>query len=134
MKHREDDIDDSKDQMTVVNAADHFNESVPETKSLPDFTKMTRDEVDKWERDQSNSNDIYRIAARVKNLARADGASLTPVGEILANSHVHVLNALYKFAETLGSPKKEELILLLRKHEEMPGKVIAASKALGRGR
>lgn len=48
--------------------------------------------------------DLYSLAARVKNLARGDDASLTPIGEKLCNLYIHVLMDFYEFAETLPEP------------------------------
>lgn len=77
---------------------------------------------------EENSTDIYRVAARVKNLARADGGALTPVGDILCNSYVHVLIALYDFAETIDASKREELMSLIRANENMPANILSAAR------
>ena len=74
-------------------------------------------------------NDIYRVAARVKNLARiAVDANLTPSGEGLCNSYIHVLMSLYSFAEKLEEPLKSELIRLVKENEDMPARVIEFNK------
>lgn len=89
---------------------------------------MSIDELKEWEEKQDNSNDIYKIKARVANLARGGGASLTPVGEMLCNAFVHVAKDLYDFAETISDPAvKAKLIELIRKHENMPANLIAAT-------
>lgn len=94
----------------------------------PDFSQMTRDEVEAWEKAQDNSNDLYKVAARVKNLARDNGGSLTHVGDILCNSYVHVLLALYKFAENLqDEDTKNKLVALIRSHESLPRDIINAA-------
>lgn len=78
---------------------------------------------------QETNNDIYKISARVKNLARGSGASLTPVGDILCNTYTHVLFALYEYSSKLPEPHKTELFNLIQKHEGMPADVIAAAGA-----
>lgn len=113
-------------EMSTSELASHFNEPTPTAK--PEVIPKTKEELDKWEKDQLNSNDIYRIAARVKNLAAGNG-SLTPVGEMMCNSFVHVLKAIYDFSETLPEPQKTQLGDLLRKHEDMPANLIAAAGA-----
>ena len=97
-----------------------------------DVTQMkTIEEIQEWERRQENSNDIYKIKARVANLAREGGAGLTPVGEMMVNTYVHVLKDLYGFAETIEDKNlKIALIEKIRKHEGMPGNLIAATKTM----
>lgn len=118
--------------MTEEEIARHFGEPMP----LPEKKKtalscMTIDEIHEWEAKQNNSNDIYKISARVKNIARAGaGANLTPVGEMLTNTYVHVLKSLYDFADTLEDKNvKIKLTELIRTHEGMPGTFIAATVA-----
>lgn len=95
------------------------------------FKGMTLQEIEEWEAKQNNSNDIYKIKARIQNLAVGiSGGNLTPVGEMMVNSFVHVVKDLYEFAEYL--PDKEQRIRLIeriRKHESMPGTLIAAASA-----
>lgn len=128
MKHHDDEFDDKQDQMRASEVAKHFGEETPKEKTGPDLSSMSKEEIEKWEKEQENSNDIYRISARVNNLARSGGGSLTPVGAILCNSHTHVLKALYDFADTLPEIHKEALIKVIRRQEGMPADVIAASK------
>jgi len=93
------------------------------------FNGMTLDEINEWEAKQNNSNDIYKIKARVQNLAVGiSGGNLTPVGEMLTNTFVHLFKDLYDFAETI--PDKEVKIALtekIRKHESAPGNLISAT-------
>lgn len=110
--------------------AKYFGEPPPvkkETKSLKD---MSAEEIIAMETAQDNSNDIYKLSARVKNLARGGGASLTPMGDALCNTYTHVLKAFYTFAETMTNPEeKDRFIQLIRRHEDMPSNVIAAASA-----
>lgn len=103
-------------EMTIAQVAQIFSESVPP----PNPTNK--------EEGDGTFSDIYRIAARVKNLARANGATLTRQGDMLANAYVHVLKALYDFAETIPEPHKKKLTDLLQFHEKMPADVIDATK------
>lgn len=112
--------------MSEADVAKHFSEPAPVQKPSNSLPK-TQEELDKYEEALNNSNDIYRIAARVKNLARGGGGSLTPVGEMMCNSFVHVLKALYDFAETIPEPHKTNLIELVRNKEGMPADLIAAA-------
>lgn len=94
------------------------------------FKGMSNEEIVEWEAKQNNSNDIYKIKARVANLAREGGAALTPVGEMLCNTFVHVAKDMYDFAESIDDPNvKIGLIELIRKHENMPANLIAATTA-----
>lgn len=72
--------------------------------------------------------DIYSLAARVKNLARSDDASLTPIGESLCNLYIHVINDLYKYAETLPEPHKSSLKELIESKEGFCRDVIELNK------
>lgn len=78
--------------------------------------------------DQENKNDLYKIAARVKNLARDYDASLTPMGEKLCNGYILILKDLYDFAETLPEASKIKLIDLLRSKEDFPRSIILLNK------
>lgn len=98
-----------------------------ETKKLSD---MSLEEIEDWERKQDNGTDIYKISARVKNLARGGNASLTEQGEMLCNTYTHVVKAFYDFAEKIDDKNtKIQLIQLIRSHENMPGNLIAAAGA-----
>lgn len=123
--------EDSGDTMTEEELARHFGESLPPIVEVKPISKMTVEEVGEWEKAQDNSNDIYKIAARVKNLARANGtASLTPVGEALCNTFVHVAKTIYDFAETVSDPTiRIKLIEVMRSQEGMPANFIAAHHA-----
>lgn len=126
-------FDDKKDQLTANEMAKQFGEGKPETeKTLPDFSVMTKAEVEEWEAKEYNSNDIYRIKARVQNFVAQDGGMLTPVGQILCNTFVHMARDLYNCAETLPEPYRTQIADIVRKHESMPANVIAASKNIGR--
>jgi hypothetical protein len=93
---------------------------------------MSLEEIEEWEAKQDNSNEIYKIAARVKNLARGGSLNLTPAGEALCNTFVHVAKELYDFAEKIEDKDlKIKLTELIRKHENMPATLIAA---MGAGR
>lgn len=98
-----------------------------------DFIQSTQNSeelkaINEWEEKQNNSTEIYKIKARVANLARADGGALTPVGDMLCNLFVHVLKELYDFADTIHDEKmKIKLISLIQKHENMPSKLINAA-------
>lgn len=122
------------EEMSEDDLAQHFREKpkkklvhgVDMSKKHP-FKGMSLEEIEEWEAKQDNSNDIYKIKARVQNLVSGTGGSLTAVGEMMVNSFVHVAKDLYDFAETL--PDKEikiKLIERVRKHEGMPASLISA--------
>lgn len=99
-------------------------------KKYKPLKEMTLEEIKSWEKDQENSTDLYKIKARVANLARETGGQLTAQGEMLCNSYVHVMKSFYDFAETVQDPQiKLALIKLIRNNEDMPGIVIAAAGA-----
>jgi hypothetical protein len=120
-------------EMSEEELAKHFKEKKEGRKQKEKakrLEEMSLDEIESWEKTQENSNDIYKIKARVANLARGGNMNLTPVGEILCNSYVHVLKALYDFAEKLDDKNvKIQLIQLIRNNEGMPGNIIAAAAA-----
>lgn len=118
--------------MDEAELARYFNEPTPVNavdRMKKPLTKMTLEEIEKWEKDQDNSNDVYKVNARVKNLARGEGAALTPVGDILANTYTHVLLAFYKFADTLNQEDKVRMYEVVRSQEGFAGTVINAAGA-----
>lgn len=120
------------DQMSEAELAVHFGEPPPAPKELgKPIENMTIDEIKALEAAQDNSNDIYKISARVKNLATmAAGNNLTNVGVMLANSYTHVLKSLYDFSATLKDEEvKRKLVELVRSKEGMPADFIAAIEA-----
>jgi putative component of toxin-antitoxin plasmid stabilization module len=109
-----------------------FSQKRPKIKKVQEkkLSQMTMEEINDWEAKQNDATDIYKIAARVKNLARGNNASLTQQGEILCNSYVHVMKALYDFADKLEDKNvKAQLTNLIRNQEGMPGTIIAAAGA-----
>jgi hypothetical protein len=116
--------------MTEEELARHFGEKLPTKKVEMSVSDMTLEEINEWEAKQNNNNDIYKVAARVKNLARGSKATLTPVGESLCNVFVHVLKTFYDFAETIQDKDvRAKLIELVRTQEAMPGNFIEATHA-----
>lgn len=125
------------EELSEEDLAKHFHEKTKKrSKDMVDMSKkspfedMTIEQIEEWERKQDNSNDIYKVKARVANLARNGGASLTPVGEMMVNTFVHVVKDLYDFAETIQDKSvRIPLIERIRKHENMPSNLIAATSA-----
>ena len=110
--------------------AKHFGERVQPKKKEVEVDKMTLQEIEEWEKKQDNSLDIYKVVARVKNLAREGGGNLTSTGEMLINCYTHVLMALYGFAEKLDDKDvKIKLTELIRANENMPANFMAAVNA-----
>lgn len=97
----------------------------PKQKKL---SKMTLEEIEAWEKAQDNANDIYKVSARVKNLARgAVKGNLTAQGDMVVNMFTHVIKSLYDFADTVSDKEtKIKLTDLIRRQEEMPANLIAA--------
>ncbi|CAM6004861.1 unnamed protein product [Sphagnum balticum] len=120
------------DQMSEDEVANLFQEKpkvVKKKKLKPvKLEKMNLEEIESWEASQNNSNDIYKVSARIKNLARAAVKSnLTAQGDMVVNMFTHVIKNLYDFADTV--PDKETKIKLvekIRSQEEMPANLIAA--------
>lgn len=125
------------EEMSEEELAKMFNEKPKKSNGGVDMSKkhpfkgMSLEEIEAWEAKQNSSNDLYKIKARMQNLAVGiSGGNLTPVGEMLVNSFVHLFKDLYDFAETV--PDKEIKIALtekVRKHESVPGNLIAAATA-----
>jgi hypothetical protein len=112
--------------------AKHFGEPKPVKKkelTKRKLAKMSLEEIESWEKAQDNSNDIYKVSARVKNLARAAG-NLTAQGDMLCNTFTHVLMAFYDFASRLeDKDTKIRLTELTRSKEGMPADFIGAAQA-----
>jgi hypothetical protein len=115
------------ESMSSEEMSRHFGEKHVPDAEIPNFNSA--EDAEKWEKEQDESSDIYKIKARVVN---AVGANLTPVGEILCNSYTHVMKAFYNFAESLNDIDKERLKELIRSQEGMPANVISASKVYQR--
>lgn len=90
------------------------------------FDQMTPDEAEAFEKEQDNSNDIYKVSARIKNQAReAANGNLTRVGDALCNLHTHVTMSYYMLAETIADPEiKKRLLELARTNESMPADLL----------
>lgn len=120
-------------EMTEEDLSKHFKEKRKDKKKKEEpktLKSMTNEEIVEWEQAQENSNDIYKVKARVANLARGNGLSLTPQGDQLVNTYVHVLKSFYAFAEKLEDKNvKVQLTALIRSVENMPGTLIAAAGA-----
>lgn len=116
--------------MSANEVAAHFKEPPPPPEP-PKKIPQTEEERQAWEKAQNESEDIYKVAARVKNEARyAVGKNLTPTGEALCNTFVHMFVALYEFSNKIPDEKlKEELKVLIRKQEQVPGAYVAAMMA-----
>lgn len=120
-------------EMSEEDLSKHFGERRKKKKDIDlskksPFKGMTNEEISEWENKQDNSNNLYKIKARVVNLARESGASISPVGEMLCNTFVHVVKDLYDFAETIQDKEvKIQLIEKIRKHESMPANLIKAT-------
>lgn len=118
------------EEMSEEDLAEHFNIPKPKKKKGKSINKMSLEEIESWEKAQDNSNDIYKVSARIKNLARTGGANLTPTGEILCNTYTHVVKGFYDFAESIeDADTKIKLIELIKKSEAMPGTLMAAVNA-----
>jgi hypothetical protein len=133
------------EEMSEAELARQFGEKVTVTTKRKKLKEMTKAEIDVMPLDQlgqlveeaenderleDSSTDIYKIKARVANLARESGGVLTAQGEGLCNSYTHVLKALYDFAAEIQDPTtRVRLIQLIRHQESMPGTVIAAAGA-----
>lgn len=123
------------EEMSEEDLAAHFRErtkkntvvhGVDLSKKEP-FKGMTLQEIESWEAKQDNSNDIYKIKARVQNLVAGTGGNLTAVGEMMVNSFVHMAKDLYNFAENVQDRElRIRMIEQIRKHENMPASLIAA--------
>lgn len=95
------------------------------------LNKMTMEEIEGWEAAQDNSNDIYKVSARIKNAARAGvKANLTPQGDMVCNTFTHLVKGIYDLAETVHDKDvRTKLIQFARKQEEAPAGLIAALSA-----
>ena len=72
-----------------------------------------------------NSNDVYAISGRIKNMISMEDLWLSPAGNILANAYTLVLKDLHDFAEKLPDPYNQQLADLLFRNENLPLRVIA---------
>jgi hypothetical protein len=129
-----DSFDDSGSvEMSEAELEKHFNEKRDKKKTKEkekSLSQMSLEEIESWEKTQENATDLYKIKARVANLARGGNMNLTPTGEILCNTYVHVLKAFYDFADKLEDKNvKTQLTILIRSQEGLPGTIIAAAGA-----
>lgn len=115
-------------EMDEAEVAKIFNEKPPKKKKEKSFKKMSLEEIEDWEKAQDNSNDIYKVSARVKNLARAAvKGNLTQQGDMVVNMFTHLFKSFYDFAETVSDKEtKIKLIEMTRKQEELPGSLLSA--------
>jgi len=94
------------------------NAHIEKTLNDPKYKYYIKVKIEGWTNNVGSPNtDIYSLAARVKNLARMDDASLTPIGEALCNIYIHVLVDFYEYAETLPEPHKTSLTNLIESKE-----------------
>lgn len=118
------------EEMSEEDLAKHFREPAPKKKKKreKEISKMTLREIEAWEKAQDNSNDIYKVSARIKNLARQGaGANLTPAGDVLCNSYTHVIKSFYDFADKIeDADTKIKLIEKIKSNEGMVSQVISA--------
>ncbi len=117
-----------EDEFTQEELGEYFNNLPKEDFAVNSQNLEELKTINEWEEQQDNSNDLYKIKARVANLARANGASITPVGEMMVNTFVHVLKSLYDFADTIEDKNiRIKLIQKIRSHEGMPATLINAA-------
>jgi hypothetical protein len=126
-------VENEGGEMSEDELAKHFQEKPVKRKKkkVKKLSKMSLEEIESWERAQDNSNDIYKLNARIKNAARmAVKGNLTAQGDMLTNTFTHLLKALYDFADTV--PDKEtriRLTELVKKQENVPADLISALTA-----
>lgn len=119
-------------EMSETEVANMFKEAPKKEKKkkikTPKLHKMSLDEIENWERAQENSNDIYKVSARIKNAARmAVKANLTPQGDMIANTFTHVVKGIYDLADTVSDKEtKMKLTKFARSQEEGAAGLISA--------
>lgn len=110
-------------EMSASEVAKHFNEPEPVNKE-PDKTP------EELAKDYFVSEDIFRIKARVKNEAVGTGAALTPNGEMMANTFVHLFKTFYDFSNTIEDETlKKKLKELIKSQEVVPANLLAAIRS-----
>jgi hypothetical protein len=118
------------EEMNEAEIARLFKVEEPKKKKVKQkkLSRMTLEEIEEWEKAQDNSNDIYKVSARIKNLARgAVKSNLTAQGDMVINMFTHVIKTLYDFADTVSDKEtKIRLTETIRRQEEMPANLIAA--------
>jgi hypothetical protein len=117
------------EEMNEDELASLFGEKKPKKKKkTKKIEKMSLEEIESWEAAQENSNDIYKVSARIKNSARmAVKANLTAQGDMVVNTFTHLIKALYDFADTIKDREtKVKLVELTKKQEELPGNLLVA--------
>jgi hypothetical protein len=123
-------------EMSEEEIARMFAENAPrkekkKKKKEQKLNKMSMEEIENWEAAQDNSNDIYKVSARIKNMARAGvKANLTPQGDMVCNTFTHLVKGIYDLAETVHDRElRMKLTQFARKQEEAPAGLIAALSA-----
>jgi hypothetical protein len=128
-------IENESGEMSEEEVAALFQTQLPEPKAkkkkIKPLNKMSMEEIEEWERQQDNSNDVYKVQARVKNAAsKAVKANLTPQGIMVCNTFVHMLKLLYDFANTIDDKQTRiKLTNLVKSQEDMPASLISALNA-----
>lgn len=121
------------EEMDEAALAEFFREQTPAPKGdrlKKPLNKMSIKEIEEWEEEQNSATDIYKISARVKNLARGEsGRSLGNQQEMLCNSFCHVLKVFYDFADTLPKDQRKKLVQLTMSQEGVPANLISAAAA-----
>lgn len=75
----------------------------------------------------NESNDVYAISGRIKNIIARKDLALSTAGTFLVNAYTLALKELHDFSEKLPAPYNEELKNLLIQKETLPGCVIELS-------
>lgn len=119
---------DFGDEMSEEDIARMFNEKPKKKKKTKPIEKMTLKEIEDLEEAQNNSNDIYKVSARIKNLARtAVKGNLTAQGDMVTNTFAHLIKGIYDFAQTVqDKDTKTKLIQYAKDQEQAPANLIAA--------
>lgn len=116
--------DVSGEDMSAEELAELFGLE-PEKEPIINWSEMDENGIKALEAAQNNALDIYKVKARVTNLARESGAGITPNGEAMVNTYIHVLMSLYAFAAKIKDRTlRNEFIELVRSKEGFPGDVI----------
>jgi len=118
-------------EMSEAEVARMFSETAPrkeKKKKKLKLNKMSLQEIEDFEAAQDNSNDIYKVSARIKNAARmAVKANLTPQGDMIANTFTHVVKGIYDLAESVHDIElRVNLTKFARSQEEGAAGLISA--------
>jgi hypothetical protein len=85
----------------------------------------TKQGAEDFERALDESNDIYKLVARIQKYVAEENLALTNAGRGLCNTFALLLKELHTFADKIADDGlHKELKAILKKHEQTPKEIL----------